>query len=326
MNSRKSPVRSSGSALKAPPRVRIWESADLAHQAASSDSVCQEAGAAGRDPLILIADLFLDLGRGRACSRAHHLTKREGSTRRASSPATADAVRSRLPRRGQAEARSISSSSASKADELRVHPARKARRRRDVGRRRRSCLRRVAPCLPEHDDPTAVMYSQPCHRPLDDCTCARVAHGEAFARDPAENARPAVARTEPCCRRSRSPRPGTRHPPEDAQRARLREALADVVVRIADQGQLDPQGEPGAERLAGRSSKVNRTVPGGRPSAPWRFVTSSRRRPADGTVTFRIACSPTVGPLARARRSGSSRARRRAGDSCPMRATARAGG
>ena len=66
-----------------------------------------------------------------------------------------------------------------------------------------------------------------------------------------------------------------------------RQPLADVVVRVAVQRQLDAGREPGAEGLAGRAVQPKRIVPGGSPAAPCAFVTACESRPPTVRLTFR---------------------------------------
>jgi hypothetical protein len=104
---------------------------------------------------------------------------------------------------------------------------------------------------------------------FDDRDGARVAHGEALAGDTAEIAlaldrtvKHGVADDDRVLRHDRRV---FRRPDDDAVR---RQALADIVVGVADQVEGDAMGEECAEGLAGGARELDRMVSSGRPLWP----------------------------------------------------------
>ena len=74
------------------------------------------------------------------------------------------------------------------------------------------------------------------------------------------------------------------------------EPLAGVVVRVAEQRQLDPRCEPGAEGLARRARAARSApCPAAGPAPRSRLVTSCESRPPTVRLTLRISASPLTG-------------------------------
>ena len=182
---------------------------------------------------------------------------------------------------------------------------------------------KLRPVAAEHDDAAAGhVLAAVVADALDDGVRAGVAHGEALARQAAEE-RPAGggavqhgvaddhvllgAESAP----SRAGAPTT---------IAARQALAGVVVGLAAQRERHARA-PARRRSSGRPSPMNATsiVPSGRPSAPWRRAISPREEAADGAVDvadrhrseLRPASPRSIAGRAPAR-SAPSRARRRA--------------
>ena len=141
------------------------------------------------------------------------------------------------------------------ADELRVAARREgAVVVEDVGDAAAHPGGEVAPRPAEHDhDAARHVLAAVVADALDDGRRARVAHGEALAGEPAEErlagggpVEHGVADHDALLGREAGV-VGRAH----AERA-AREALADVVVRVADERELDAGREPGAERLPRR--------------------------------------------------------------------------
>ena len=113
---------------------------------------------------------------------------------------------------------------------------------------------KLRPVLPEHDDDAAGhVFAAMVAGAFDDGDGARVAHGEALARDAAEIAfagdgavHDGVADDHALFGHDA----GLRIGPHDQLAAG--EALADVVVGFADEIERDARRRPGAERLARR--------------------------------------------------------------------------
>ena len=146
---------------------------------------------------------------------------------------------------------------------------------------------KLRPGRAEHDDDAAGhVLAAVVADALDHGARARVAHGEALAGEPAEErARRPWRRRARCCRRSRSPRPRTPRASGRAHRDHAAgEPLADVVVGVAEERELDAGREPGAERLPRRAVSAKRIVPAGRPRAAVALRDVVREQAADGAV------------------------------------------
>ena len=220
------------------------------------------------------------------------------------------------------------------ADELHVAPrAERAVLVEHVGDAAAHARGEVAAGRAEHDDDAAGhVLAAVVADALDDGARAGVAHGEALAGEAAEE-RPARRRAveDACCRRSRSPRRANAASRGGRTREHAaREALADVVVRVADRASARSPGASHAPndwpgRAAEREPDRPRRQPRGavRASSP---RARAARRPCGCTLRDRELAvdrrAAVDAPCAQPR-SAASRARRRAAS--PARACAVSG-
>ena len=224
------------------------------------------------------------------------LDERRGgrSSRRAARPAPLPvSARCRSTRRAQPLA--VGGSPPARARRLASCIARTAAVRVvDIGDAARHAGGEVAADLAEHDDDAAGhVFAAMVAGALDDGDRAGVAHREALAGHAVEEGlaldRAVEARY---CRRGCSPpaRAALGLADDDAA---ARQALADIVVGVADQVERDAAGEEGAEALAGRAGEAEVDAVLGQPAWPWRR-----------------AISPAASPRPRDRRCGRQRSTR----------------
>ena len=146
-----------------------------------------------------------------------------------------------------------------------------------IGDAARHAGREVAPGLAEDDDDAAGhVFAAVVARALDHGDGARVADGEALAGDAAEVALAGDRAVEHGVadddRLLRHDAGVLRRADDDAA---ARQALADIVVALADQLERDAGREPGAEALAaGAAKRDRRWCPRAGRAWPWRLATS----------------------------------------------------
>ena len=144
----------------------------------------------------------------------------------------------------------------------------------------------VAPGGPEDDDaPARHVLAAVVADALDDRVGARVAHREALAREPAEERaarRRAVEHGVADDHVLLGQEAGVVGRPHRDHAAG--QALAGVVVRVADERQLDARRQPGAERLPGRAAQVEADRLGRQPGGAVDLGDPVREQPADGAV------------------------------------------
>ena len=181
----------------------------------------------------------------------------------------------------------------------------------------------VAPGAAEHDDAAAGhVLAAVVADALDDRVRARVAHGEALAREAAEERAARGGAVEDgvaddhVLLGGEGRALGRAHGEHAAG-----EALADVVVRVAAERQLDPGREPGAERLAGRAAQREADRPRRQALGAARLRDALREQAADGAVDVadrdarpRPACRPRSRRVASSISSQSSASA--SGESC----------
>ena len=157
---------------------------------------------------------------------------------------------------------------------------------------------KLRPVRPRTTARPPVMYSQPWSpTPSTTARGARVAHREALAREPAEEraagrraVEHGVADDDVLLGLERRVLGRA-----DGQHA-AGQALAGVVVGVAEQRQLDARRQPRAERLPGASrAACSGSSRGGSPAAPWTFVTALESRPPTVRLTLRTSKSPVTG-------------------------------
>ena len=146
--------------------------------------------------------------------------------------------------------------------------------------------REVAAGWAEHNDRAARhVFAAVVADTLHHCGCTGVAHREALAREAAEErlaGRCPVEHRVPDDDALLGDEAGAVGWPDGHRPAG--ETLADVVVRVADERQLDAGGEPGAETLPGRAGEADADRALRQPLPAMRLGDVVREEPADGAI------------------------------------------